>query len=79
MCYLLVRSGFPSMRPLSLEYELGQDGYPGRKPVENRKTFTGILFVLKTGILWEDLPQEMAIPDLSGASSPIPPLPIPPP
>jgi len=33
--------------------------YPGRKPVENRKTFTGILFVLKTGIPWEDLPQEM--------------------
>lgn len=33
--------------------------YPGRKPVENRRAFTGILFVLKTGIPWEDLPQEM--------------------
>jgi transposase len=33
--------------------------YPGRKPVEHRKALTGILFVLKTGIDWEDLPQEM--------------------
>ncbi|HEX8947662.1 MAG TPA: IS5 family transposase [Dissulfurispiraceae bacterium] len=33
--------------------------YPGRKPLENRKVLTGILFVLKTGIQWEDLPKEM--------------------
>ncbi len=33
--------------------------YPGRKPVDDRKALTGILFVLKTGINWEDLPQEM--------------------
>ena len=33
--------------------------YPGRKPVSNRQALTGILFVLKTGIGWEDLPQEM--------------------
>jgi transposase len=33
--------------------------YPGRKPIEDRKALTGILFVLKTGIDWEDLPQEM--------------------
>src|SRR3954454_24227436 len=33
--------------------------FPGRKPVDNRKALTGILFVLKTGIPWEDLPQEM--------------------
>ena len=33
--------------------------YPGRKPLDNRATLTGILFVLKTGIPWEDLPQEM--------------------
>ena len=31
----------------------------GRPPVENRKALTGIIFVLKTGIPWEDLPQEM--------------------
>lgn len=33
--------------------------FPGRKPIDNRRALTGILFVLKTGIGWEDLPQEM--------------------
>ena len=33
--------------------------YPGRKPLDRRKALTGILFVLKTGIPWEDLPQEI--------------------
>jgi transposase len=33
--------------------------YPGRKPLDNRAVLKGILFVLKTGIAWEDLPQEM--------------------
>jgi len=33
--------------------------YPGRKPLDNRKVLTGILFVLKTGIPWEALPQEL--------------------
>jgi transposase len=33
--------------------------FPGRKPLDDRKALTGILFVLKTGINWEDLPQEM--------------------
>jgi len=33
--------------------------YPGRKPIDDRKCLTGILFVLKTGINWEDLPCEM--------------------
>jgi transposase len=33
--------------------------HPGRKPIGNRPVLTGILFVLKTGIPWEDLPQEM--------------------
>jgi transposase len=33
--------------------------FPGRKPVGDRQCLTGILFVLKTGIPWEDLPQEM--------------------
>ena len=31
----------------------------GRPPVPNRNALTGILFVLKTGIGWEDLPQEI--------------------
>ena len=33
--------------------------YPGRKRVCDRAALTGILFVLKTGIAWEDLPQEL--------------------
>jgi transposase len=33
--------------------------HPGRKPIDDRKALTGILFVLKTGIPWEDLPAEM--------------------
>lgn len=33
--------------------------FPGRKPVDDRQALTGILFVLKTGIPWADLPQEM--------------------
>jgi transposase len=31
----------------------------GRPPVDDRSALAGILFVLKTGIGWEDLPQEM--------------------
>jgi transposase len=33
--------------------------FPGRKPIDNRKALLGILFVLKTGIRWEDLPREL--------------------
>ena len=33
--------------------------HPGRKPISHRQALTGILFVLKTGIGWEDLPQEL--------------------
>jgi transposase len=33
--------------------------YPGRKRMPDRQAVTGILFVLKTGIAWEDLPAEM--------------------
>ena len=31
----------------------------GRPPIPNRQVLTGILFVLRTGIPWELLPQEM--------------------
>jgi transposase len=33
--------------------------YPGRKRIPDRRALTGIVFVLKTGIAWEDLPAEM--------------------
>src|SRR4051794_40252065 len=32
--------------------------YPGRKPIADRLVLNGILHVLRTGIAWEDLPQE---------------------
>lgn len=33
--------------------------FPGRKPLDYRMILTGILFVLKTGIAWDDLPAEL--------------------
>jgi transposase len=33
--------------------------FPGRKPIDPRLILTGILFVLKTGIAWDDLPAEL--------------------
>jgi transposase len=33
--------------------------YPGRKPLDRRKVLTGIVFVLRSGIPWQMLPQEM--------------------
>src|SRR5512146_2368481 len=33
--------------------------HPGRKRLDERAVLTGVLFVLKTGIPWEDLPREM--------------------
>ena len=33
--------------------------FPGRKRIPDRRVLTGILFVLKTGIPWDDLPQGM--------------------
>src|SRR3954468_15459594 len=33
--------------------------FPGRKPIDQRQILTGILFVLKTGTAWDDLPAEL--------------------
>lgn len=33
--------------------------FPGRKPLEHRNVLTGILFVLKAGLAWDDLPAEL--------------------
>jgi len=35
-----------------------QKAGPGRKRADDRKTLNGILYVLKTGCAWEDLPRE---------------------
>src|SRR6266545_4768403 len=47
------------VRPLLPEPKPRRFRYPGRKPITDRQALTGILFVLKTGIPWEDLPAEM--------------------
>ena len=46
-------------RTTSSTAEAAPEAVPGRKPLDNRAVLTGILFVLKTGIAWEDLPQEL--------------------
>jgi transposase len=33
--------------------------FPGRKPLDRRKVLSGIIFVLKSGISWDDLPAEL--------------------
>lgn len=35
--------------------------FAGRKPLDRRKVITGIIFVLKTGIAWSDLPAELGL------------------
>ncbi|REJ90445.1 MAG: IS5 family transposase [Planctomycetota bacterium] len=45
------------VEPLIPKHEPSPKG--GRPPVGDRECLTGIVFVLKTGIPWEDLPQEM--------------------
>ena len=37
-----------------------RDIFPGRRPLDRRKVLTGILFVLRTGLRWNDLPAELA-------------------
>ncbi len=47
------------IEPLLPPAKLRRLKHPGRKPVPDRAALTGILFVLKTGIRWRDLPAEM--------------------
>lgn len=35
--------------------------FPGRKPADRRKVLAGIIFVLRTGIPWEEVPAEMGV------------------
>lgn len=46
-----------AIEPLLPEHKLSPKG--GRPPIDDRKVLTGIVFVLKSGIPWEMLPQEM--------------------
>jgi transposase len=45
--------------PLLPPQRLRRFRFPGRKPLDYRKILTGILFVLKTGIAWDDLPADL--------------------
>ena len=47
------------IRPLLPKPKPRRFRFPGRKRVDDRKVLTGILFVLKTGIPWEELPCEL--------------------
>lgn len=42
----------PSLRP-------NPKNYQGRKPVPHREALSGILYVLRTGVSWEELPLEL--------------------
>jgi transposase len=46
-----------AVKPLLPKHESHPKG--GKPPADNRICLTGILFVLKTGIAWEDFPCEM--------------------
>ena len=48
----LIQPLLPTGKPLRRRY-------PGRKPLNDRRVLTGILFVLKSGIPWQMLPLEM--------------------
>lgn len=47
------------IQPLLPAHKPRRFRYPGRKPIDDRKALTGIIFVLKSGIPWESLPVEM--------------------
>lgn len=47
------------VRPLLPPPKPRRRKYPGRLPVPDRAALSGIIFVLRTGIPWELLPQEL--------------------
>jgi len=42
-----------AVQPLLPKTKRRRRRYPGRKPIDDRRVLTGILFVLKTGIPWD--------------------------
>ena len=41
----------------------GRDGDPGRTAADNRLFVNAVLYILKTGIPWEDLPSRFGKPN----------------
>lgn len=57
MAKLLPDGLWAIVEPILPEHKPSPKG--GRPPITHRQALTGILFVLKTGLPWEDLPAEM--------------------
>ena len=47
------------LEPLLPQPKARREKYPGRKRVPDRAALNGIVFVLRTGLRWRDLPAEM--------------------
>jgi transposase len=56
---LLPDALWDQVEPLLPRPKPRRDLDPGREPLDRRKVLTGILFVLRTGIRWNDLPAEL--------------------
>ena len=57
---LLTEEQWKKIEPLLPKPKRSRRG--GRKPVSNRRVFEGILWVLRTGARWKDVPREYASP-----------------
>jgi transposase len=47
------------IQPLISPHQKCRFRFPSRKSIDDRKILTDILFVLKTGIAWNDLPADL--------------------
>jgi transposase len=56
---LLTDALWEHIEPLLPPVKPRRPRHPGRKPLTHRQCLTGILFVLRTGINWNDLPAEL--------------------
>ena len=56
----LTDAQWAKIEPLLPKFKASRKG--GRKPVDNRPVFEGILWVLRSGARWEDLPPEYPSP-----------------
>jgi transposase len=57
---LLTDEQWAKIAPLLPKFKRSRKG--GRKPCENRPVFEGILWILRTGARWQDLPKEYPSP-----------------